>query len=137
MIVDLAVERTALGRACLIVDAAFTARLHVAVGTAEAAEDAWTLAAALDGAPGDRTEGRLQVWSGQQIALGTDVVARWREAWAIRLQNGSWQVGGQLLPYGLYRVGDSSFAGHWEGAATSAAAAPIAQADFSRCRRRR
>ena len=108
VIVDLAVERTASGRACPIGDAAFTARPHVAVGTAKAAEDAWTLAAALDGAPGDLAQA-LQVWSGQQIALGTDVVARSREA-GTRLQNGSWQVG-EPLPYGLYRVGDSSFAG--------------------------
>jgi 2,6-dihydroxypyridine 3-monooxygenase len=40
VIFDLSVERTTSGRACLIGDAAFTARPHIAVGTAKAAEDA-------------------------------------------------------------------------------------------------
>ena len=106
VIFDLAVERTASGHACLIGDAAFTARPHVAVGTAKAAEDAWTLAAAL-GAAVDVPQALLS-WSRQQIALGSAAVARSREA-GTRLQNGTWRVG-EPLPYGLYRVGDSSFA---------------------------
>ncbi|MGE5273791.1 MAG: FAD binding domain-containing protein [Verrucomicrobiota bacterium] len=107
VIVDLAVERTASGRACLIGDAAFTARPHIAVGTAKAAEDAWTLAAALDGVRGDVTRA-LVPWSRQQTALGAAAVARSREA-GTRLQDGSWEVG-EPLPYGLHEVGDSSFA---------------------------
>jgi 2,6-dihydroxypyridine 3-monooxygenase len=105
VIFDLEVERTTFGRACLIGDAAFTARPHIAVGTAKAAEDAWTLAAALDGAGGDVPRA-LSSWSPRQIALGAAAVARSRES-GTRLQNGTWQVG-ELLPYGLYRVGDSS-----------------------------
>jgi 2,6-dihydroxypyridine 3-monooxygenase len=111
VIVDLAVERTASGRACLIGDAAFTARPHIAVGTAKAAEDAWTLAAAVDGVRGDLARALLP-WSRRQIALGADAVARSREA-GTRLQNGSWQIG-EPLPYGLYQVGDSSLADDWE-----------------------
>ena len=107
VIVDFASERTSAGRACLIGDAAFTARPHIAVGTAKAAEDAWTLAAALDGPAGDVAQALLP-WSQQQIALGAAAVARSREA-GTRLQNGSWRVG-EPLPYGLYRIGDSSFA---------------------------
>jgi 2,6-dihydroxypyridine 3-monooxygenase len=107
VIVDAAAERTVSGRACLIGDAAFTARPHIAVGTAKAADDAWTLASALDGARGD-VPGALRSWSRQQIALGAAAVARSREA-GTRLQNGRRQVG-EPLPYGLYRVGDSSFA---------------------------
>jgi 2,6-dihydroxypyridine 3-monooxygenase len=107
VIFDLAVERTTSGRACLIGDAAFTARPHIAVGTAKAAEDAWTLAAALDGAHGQVAQALLP-WSRRQIARGTAAVARSREA-GTRLQNGTWQVG-EPLPYGLYRVGDSSLA---------------------------
>ena len=106
VIVDLAVDRTASGRACLIGDAAFTARPHIAVGTAKAAEDAWTLAAALEDA-GEDVATALVPWSRRQIALGAAAVARSRDA-GTRLQNGSWQVG-EPLPYGLYRVGDSSF----------------------------
>lgn len=104
VIVDIEPERMASGRACLIGDAAFTARPHIAVGTAKAAENAWTLAAALDGA-GEDVEEALRAWSESQVALGTAAVARSREA-GIRLQNGSWQPG-EPLPYGLYRVGDS------------------------------
>jgi 2,6-dihydroxypyridine 3-monooxygenase len=108
VIFDLAVERTTSGRACLIGDAAFTARPHIAVGTAKAAEDAWTLAAALDGAGRGDVAHALIPWSRQQIALGAAAVARSREA-GTRLQNGTWQVG-KPLPYGLYRIGDSSLA---------------------------
>jgi len=107
VIVDVAAERTVWGRACLIGDAAFTARPHIAVGTAKAADDAWTLVSAIDGARGDVGEA-LRSWSRQQIALGAAAVARSREA-GTRLQNGSWQIG-EPLPYGLYRVGDSAFA---------------------------
>ena len=109
VIVDVEAERTVLGRACLIGDAAFTARPHIAVGTAKAADDAWTLVSAIDGARGD-VGGALRSWSRQQIALGAAAVARSREA-GIRLQDGSWQIG-EPLPYGLYRVGDSAFDDH-------------------------
>lgn len=107
VIFDVAVERMAFGRVCLIGDGAFTARPHVAVGTAKAAEDAWTLLAAIDDARGD-LDRALPSWSRQQAELGADVVARSREA-GTRLQSGRWQVGEQL-PYGLSRAGDSSFA---------------------------
>ena len=106
-IVDVAAERTVSGRACLTGDAAFTARPHIAVGTAKAAHDAWTLASALDGPPGDVAE-TLLFWSRQQIALGAATVTRSREV-GTRLQSGKWHVG-EPLPYGLYRVSDSSFA---------------------------
>lgn len=105
VIFDLAVERTASGRACLIGDAAFTARPHIAVGTAKAAEDAWTLATALDGVARDGVAQALTPWSRRQTELGAAAVARSREA-GIRLQNGTWQAG-EPLPYGLYEIGDS------------------------------
>jgi 2,6-dihydroxypyridine 3-monooxygenase len=114
VIFDLAVERTTSGRACLIGDAAFTARPHIAVGTAKAAEDAWTLAAALEGAGGDVAQ-VLDRWSRQQVRLGADAVRRSREA-GTRLQNGTWQVG-EPLPYGLYRIGDSVLEGDREPSA--------------------
>jgi 2,6-dihydroxypyridine 3-monooxygenase len=107
VIVDGSAERTALGRACLIGDAAFTARPHIAAGTAKAAEDAWRLASSLDGVRRNVAETLLS-WSQGQIALGAAAVARSREA-GTRLQNGTWRVG-EPLPYGLYRTGDSSFA---------------------------
>jgi 2,6-dihydroxypyridine 3-monooxygenase len=105
-ILDVAAERTVSGPVCLIGDAAFTARPHIAVGTAKAAHDAWTLASALECAPADVADALL-VWSREQIALGAAAVARSR-AVGTRLQSGKWQVG-EPLPYGLYRVSDSSF----------------------------
>ncbi|HZO63101.1 MAG TPA: 2,6-dihydroxypyridine 3-hydroxylase [Gaiellaceae bacterium] len=106
VILDVAVERMAWGRVCLIGDAAFTARPHIASGTAKAAENAWTLSAALAGA-GDDVPGALAEWSRGQTALGTDAVARSRDA-GTRLQDGTWPLG-EPLPYGLYRVGDGTF----------------------------
>jgi 2,6-dihydroxypyridine 3-monooxygenase len=108
VIVDLAVERTVSGRVCLTGDAAFTARPHIAVGTAKAAEDAWTLAAALDGVGRGEIPQALVPWSQRQIALGAAAVARSREAGS-RLQDGTWPVGAPL-PYGLHRIGDSELA---------------------------
>jgi 2,6-dihydroxypyridine 3-monooxygenase len=108
VIIDLAVERTASGRACLVGDAAFTARPHIAVGTAKAAEDAWTLTAALGGVRSGAVAEALRAWSPGQIALGSAAVERSREAGA-RLQDGTWRVG-EPLPYGLYRIGDSALA---------------------------
>jgi 2,6-dihydroxypyridine 3-monooxygenase len=108
VIFDLAVERTASGRACLIGDAAFTARPHIAVGTAKAAEDAWTLTSALGGVRSGAVAEALRAWSPGQIALGSAAVERSREAGA-RLQDGTWRVG-EPLPYGLYRIGDSALA---------------------------
>jgi 2,6-dihydroxypyridine 3-monooxygenase len=93
---------------CLTGDAAFTARPHIAVGTAKAAEDAWTLAAALDGVGRGEIAQALVPWSQRQIALGAAAVARSREAGS-RLQDGTWPVGAPL-PYGLHRIGDSELA---------------------------
>ena len=47
---DIEVPRMAFGRTCLIGDAAFALRPHIAAGTAKAASDGWALAEALDAA---------------------------------------------------------------------------------------
>ncbi|HEX6065880.1 MAG TPA: FAD-dependent monooxygenase, partial [Longimicrobiales bacterium] len=47
VVMDVACPAMAIGRACLLGDAAFAARPHAAAGTAKAAENAWTLAEAL------------------------------------------------------------------------------------------
>ena len=87
-------------------DAAFTARPHVAAGTAKAAEDAWTLGRAVAACGRDIVDA-LGRWEVGQLALGRQVVARSREA-GERLQHGTWTVG-EPLPFGLYTVGDSTF----------------------------
>jgi 2,6-dihydroxypyridine 3-monooxygenase len=105
VVFDLEVPRMAFGRVCLIGDAAFTARPHAAGGTAKAAEDGWTLAEALT-REGDITEA-LRQWEVDQLALGRQLVARSKEA-GERLQHGLWSVG-EAFPFGLYRIGDSTF----------------------------
>ena len=47
---DIEVPRMAFGRTCLIGDAAFALRPHIAAGTAKAASDGWALADALEAA---------------------------------------------------------------------------------------
>jgi 2-polyprenyl-6-methoxyphenol hydroxylase-like FAD-dependent oxidoreductase len=56
---DIEVPRMAFGRVCLLGDAAFALRPHIAAGTAKAAADGWALAQALDEARGD-VHGRAQ-----------------------------------------------------------------------------
>ena len=108
VIVDLEMPRMVFGKVCLIGDAGFVARPHAAAGTAKAAEDAWTLAAAMRATDGDVSRA-LQAWEPPQLALGRAVLARTREAGRRSQVAGDWQVG-DLLPFGLHAVGDSEMA---------------------------
>jgi 2,6-dihydroxypyridine 3-monooxygenase len=103
---DIEVERMAVGRACLIGDAAFALRPHVAAGTAKAAEDAWKLGEAIREAGGD-VIGALEAWEPGQLELGRRVLARTRDAGRRSQFEGEWQIG-DPLPFGLYEVGDSA-----------------------------
>ncbi len=104
-IVDCAVPGMAFGRVCLMGDAAFVARPHVAAGTAKAAADAWKLAEAIRQADGEVVSA-LKHWESDQLELGGSVVTRAR-AVGKRLQfEGTWRVG-EPLAFGLYTVGDS------------------------------
>ena len=105
-VVDVEVERMAIGRIALLGDAAFSLRPHAAVGTAKAAEDAWRLARALQACNGDVVEA-LRCWEPGQLALGRQVLARTREAGNRSQFEGTWRVG-DPLPFGLYEVGDSA-----------------------------
>lgn len=105
VIVDVEVLSMAFGRVCLIGDAAFTARPHVAAGTAKATEDGWQLVEALKEFGGD-VERALAAWNARQVALGRRVVQRAKEV-GDRLQHGRWGAM-DPLPYGLYTVGDSA-----------------------------
>lgn len=103
---DQAVERMAFGRACLLGDAAFAPRPHIAVGTAKAAEDAWELFNALETSKGD-VVGALKVYEEKQMKLGNFCVDRAREL-GNRIQGieGKWEVG-KMLEIGLFKAGDS------------------------------
>jgi 2,6-dihydroxypyridine 3-monooxygenase len=107
LIVDVAVPRMVVGRACILGDAAFALRPHAAVGTAKAAEDAWQLARALQATPGE-IDRALAAWETSQLELGRRVSARTCEAGNRSQFDGTWQVG-EPLPFGLYEVGDSAF----------------------------
>jgi 2,6-dihydroxypyridine 3-monooxygenase len=106
VVFDVELPRLATGRACLIGDAAFVLRPHVAVGTAKAAEAAWRLAAAIE-ATGDDVPAVLRAWEPGQLALERSVLGRTRRA-GDRVQfEHDWRVG-EPLPFGLYEQGDSA-----------------------------
>ena len=106
VVMDVASPRMAVGRVCIIGDAAFAARPHAAAGTAKAAENAWTLAAAIAG--GDDLPGALEAWSAHQTALGTSLVARARHIGEGSQFRCDWRPGDPTLRFGLYAPGDSS-----------------------------
>lgn len=103
-IVDLEVPRMAFGRVCIIGDAAFTARPHAAAGTAKAAENAWSLAAAIAVCDGD-VAGALAAWEPGQLRLGGDLVARARDIGERSQSRGTWRPGDPDLRFGLYGPG--------------------------------
>lgn len=106
LIFDCEVPSMVSGRVCVIGDAAFVARPHAAAGTAKAAEDGWKLGEAIKKTAGD-VVAALRLWEPGQLRLGRSVLARTREA-GQRLQfEGTWHVG-EMLPFGLYEIGDSS-----------------------------
>lgn len=100
VIFDIAVERMAFGRVCLIGDAAFALRPHIAAGTAKAAADAWALAEALERAEGD-VEAALRVWEEGQLALGRGALERARRNGNRSQFEGTWRPDDPELAYGL------------------------------------
>jgi 2,6-dihydroxypyridine 3-monooxygenase len=105
VIVDLEVSRMAFGRTCLIGDAAFALRPHIGVGTAKAADDAWQLGTALQGATAPYVPARLNAWETQQMPVARRALQRARVA-GRSLQDGTWRIGDQP-PFGLQLPGDS------------------------------
>src|SRR6202030_1211149 len=91
VIYDIEVSRMALGRACLIGDAAFAVRPHAAAGTAKAAADGWALATELASAGGD-VPAALASWERKQVTLGRALLARCRDI------GDSSQFGGTFRP---------------------------------------
>lgn len=69
-IIDVAVPRMAIGRVCLLGDAAFVLRPHPAAATAKAAADATALAEALMAEPADLPVA-LAAWETRQLKLGS------------------------------------------------------------------
>jgi len=105
-VMDVESPAMALGRVCILGDAAFVARPHAAAGTAKAAENAWTLAEAIATVQGDLPD-VLQSWSAQQTALGSSLVARSRHMGEGSQFRCDWRPGDPGLRFGLYEPGDS------------------------------
>jgi 2,6-dihydroxypyridine 3-monooxygenase len=101
-IFDLECPRMTFGRVCLIGDAAFVARPHLAAGQAKACADAWALADALADHEGD-VIGSLVAWEPDRLALGREVVRRSREM-GRRSQTGRMRVGDPEWKFGLGAV---------------------------------
>lgn len=101
-IFDLECPRIAFGPVCLIGDAAFVARPHLAAGQAKACADAWALAEAVASHPGD-VRSALAAWEPRQLALGQRVVARSREMGRLS-QTGRMRAGDPSWKFGLAEV---------------------------------
>jgi 2,6-dihydroxypyridine 3-monooxygenase len=103
-VLDITVPQMAFGRICLVGDAAFAARPHAAAGTAKAAADAWTLAAAL-AEFGDDVPAALRAWEPAQLELGRNLVARVQDMGRRSQVDASWVPGDPGLLFGLYGPG--------------------------------
>src|SRR3954454_1817435 len=106
VVFDIEVPRMAFGRACLIGDAAFALRPHAAVGSANAAEDAWRAGDAMRAAGFD-VPAALRRWEPGQLALGRAALERTRRAGEGVQHTGEGEAG-EPLPWGLYETGDST-----------------------------
>ena len=99
-IADIEVPHMAFGRICLLGDAAFGLRPHIAAGTAKAAADGWALAEALHLAGGD-VEAALPPWEARQLEVGRAALERARRNGNRSQFEGTWVPGDPDLAFGL------------------------------------
>jgi 2,6-dihydroxypyridine 3-monooxygenase len=108
VIVDLEVPAMVRGRVCLVGDAAFALRPHIAAGTAKAAADARALAQAIETADG-AVPAALRAWEPGQLALGRVSTARTREVGERVQVSGTFRPGDPEVAFGLHRPKDGNF----------------------------
>ncbi|MGH2679068.1 MAG: FAD-dependent monooxygenase [Actinomycetota bacterium] len=108
VIVDLEVPAMVRGRVCLVGDAAFALRPHIAAGTAKAAADARVLAEAIGSAAGD-VPAALAAWEPGQLALGRATTARTREVGERAQVSGTFRPGDPEVAFGLHRPKDGNY----------------------------
>lgn len=108
VVVDIEVPAMVVGRVCLVGDAAFALRPHIAVGTAKAAADAAALAAAIRGSSGD-VVAALAAWEPGQLELGRRTIARTRDVGTRVQVEGTFRPGDPSVAFGLYAPKDSNF----------------------------
>lgn len=101
---DVSVDKMAHGRVCIIGDAAFTPRPHIAVATAKAAEDGRYLSENLVQYKHNVVRA-LQEWEGPRLELGKICVRRSQKLGDM-LQSGQ-KDRKDAIRYGLYKAGDS------------------------------
>jgi 2,6-dihydroxypyridine 3-monooxygenase len=104
VVYDLRSTRMATGRVALIGDAACAARPHTAAGTAKAAADGWTLAAALRDSSGD-IPSALAKWEPPQLQLSDNLFRRAIDMGERSQFHNSWIPGDPDLRFGLYGPG--------------------------------
>ena len=97
---DIDVPRMAFGRTCLIGDAAFALRPHIAAGTAKAASDGWALADALTVA-GGHVRTALDTWEARQVVVGRAALERSRWNGERSQALGTWRPEDRDLNFGL------------------------------------
>lgn len=108
VIVDIGVPRMALGRACLVGDAAFALRPHIAAGTAKAAADAHALGEAIAASGGDVLRA-LAAWEPDRLRLGRAALHRARRV-GDRVQiEAKYRPGDREMAFGLFAPGDQNF----------------------------
>jgi 2,6-dihydroxypyridine 3-monooxygenase len=108
VIVDLEVPAMVEGRVCLVGDAAFALRPHIAAGTAKAAADARALADAIREA-GGAVPAALRAWEPGQLALGRATTARTREVGERAQVTGTFRPGDPEVAFGLHEPKDGNF----------------------------
>ena len=102
---DVDSPKMVFGRVCLLGDAAFTLRPHVAAGQAKACADAWALRDALADASGDVLAG-LAEWEPRQLALGRSALRRTREMGEASQFRGTMVAGDPDWKFGLWEPGN-------------------------------
>ena len=105
-IYEIEVDQMAFGRVCLLGDAAFAMRPHAAAGTAKAADDAWSLCAALEGA-GDVAKA-LTLWEPAQLELGKKLTIRNRAVGLRSQVTNEWDPQSPEVIFGLHEPGDGA-----------------------------
>ena len=108
VIFDVAVDRMAFGRICLIGDGAIAVRPHAGAGTAKACADAWGLGDALMETDGDVLDA-LAAWEPRQRELGYALLERARWIGDGSQFRHDWVPGDPRLRFGLYEAGDAVF----------------------------
>ena len=108
VIFDVAVDRMAFGRICLMGDGAISVRPHAAAGTTKACADAWALGDALREMEGD-VASALAAWESPQLEIGHALLARARWIGDGSQFRHDWVPGDPRLRFGLYEAGDAVF----------------------------